>query len=244
MNGRRYLRFLSLAGFFLVVGCNTLVAGYAQGAEGENRSLSQATEETVSIQNPDNPPTSIGAVPESPPVNSTPGQPGFSPSNPGQSGEPPALPPSSTTAPEDWVVYTDASYPFTLSYPSASPVRQLSQEDLNRFTPVPLYALDFIDPALAGSDLAHMSPPLFSVRIYANPSHLPLEAWLAASGPPVSGNMEPYQGKHIKGIKVVSSTFIAPGMWIYVAHQGAIYQLTPLGQDGEQMLDTFAFLDR
>ena len=91
-------------------------------------------------------------------------------------------------------------------------------------------------------ELAGLAPPAFAIHIFEKEPAQPLESWLEANGllrREAGWFTEPYQGRHIAGLKVISPTFMAPGWSVYVTGDGRVFQLTPLGEEGERMLETF-----
>ncbi|MBC7236915.1 MAG: hypothetical protein H5T69_13830 [Chloroflexi bacterium] len=140
-----------------------------------------------------------------------------------------------------WLTYTNREYRFRLSYPPHLVIETLDERMLATLDPSPVAGVDFRDPR---GDVAAIAPPAFSVRVFENGERLSLEEWLRAHQlfrPQAGWVSEPVTLAHVSGLKIVSSTLMAPGWWIYVARGEHIFQLTPLGQEAERMLDTFAF---
>ncbi|MFZ4658288.1 MAG: hypothetical protein ACOYNY_14830 [Caldilineaceae bacterium] len=139
-----------------------------------------------------------------------------------------------------WLRYENDAYHFTIAYPPFYTVKQLPATDLMQFTPPPISAIYFQDQH---HPLVDIAPPALSIRIFANQNAQTLAAWITEMGlflPEAGWRLEPYVGKYMTGIKVISSDYMAPGWFVYVAQDDWIFQLTPLGVEAEVMLDTFA----
>ncbi|HEX6290656.1 MAG TPA: hypothetical protein VFZ66_15815 [Herpetosiphonaceae bacterium] len=142
--------------------------------------------------------------------------------------------------PRTWQAYVDRTYHFRIAYPPYITIKHVSDAERAQLTPVPLAATYFQD---GRNELAALAPPLFSIRIFANESQQPVADWLVASGllnREAGWIAEPFTGANVSGVKVVSPTLMAPGWFLYVRHKGFVFQLTPLGEDADRMLSTFA----
>jgi hypothetical protein len=119
----------------------------------------------------------------------------------------------------------------------------LAAAELAKLQPAPVAAVNFQDSRNASIPNA---PAAFSIRVFQNAKQQALEDWLVATGllkREAGESTQPFRGKSVTGIKVMRSTFMAPGWSVYVAHRNYVFQLTPLGPEAEQMLDTFKFMD-
>jgi hypothetical protein len=141
----------------------------------------------------------------------------------------------------DWPVYQDTVYHYQIAYPSQFEFRLLESAELVKSKPEPVTGTYFNDPS---TNLGGMVPPRFSIRIFEIGAGTSVEAWLKTNGlyrPEDGWTIQKYQGEHFSGYQVNSALLMAPGMFIYAAQGKYLYQLTPLGQDAEQMLTTFEF---
>ncbi|GAB4526140.1 MAG: hypothetical protein Kow0063_00030 [Anaerolineae bacterium] len=142
-----------------------------------------------------------------------------------------------------WRVYSDATYAYEISYPSNYVI---IERETRQMQPQPLSQVLFLDRTLADSETADLQPPNFSIHVFDNSSQLPLGEWLQANG--LLGGakkfeMEPYSLAGVEGVRVSSPLLMSPNSFIYVAHGGYIYRLTPTDPYSEQMLDTFRFAE-
>jgi hypothetical protein len=156
---------------------------------------------------------------------------------------PPIQPPPPTqaqsSAAEQWQTYSNPTYRFAITYPTYLVPVEASASDRAGLCPTPLASIAFQDQRL---DLPALGPPAFSIRVFDNSARQNVRDWLVSQGlfePTAGWTIEPFQGSHVTGYKVVSPTFMAPGWFVYIAQQDRILQLTPLGSDAELMLDSF-----
>lgn len=207
--------------------------------QGQNTASStDSTPQTLEVSNPEVQPMpndQPGSAPAQQPQSSAPGQ---APSGEGANPQSPAasLPASQASDPATWQGYADDAGRFRISYPAHYSIKTMSEAERSTLSPVPLSGLQFQDER---GEVAAIAPPQLSILIFKKDAGQSLEDWLKASGK-LSANSfaEPYQGKHVTGIKVTSATLIAPGSSVFVVHDELVFQITPLGQEGEQMLDT------
>jgi len=142
--------------------------------------------------------------------------------------------------PAIWPIYVDDVYHFRIAYPPYYATNQLNSSELAQFSPQPITAIYFQDKH---NPLVDIAPPAFSIRIFENNTQQPLEAWLTQVKlffPAAGWLSEPYKGKSVTGIKLISPNFIAPGWFVYIMVGPYVFQLTPLGTQAELMLDTFS----
>ena len=94
---------------------------------------------------------------------------------------------------------------------------------------------------MAKGALAGIEPPDMELRVYQAGTVNSLKSWLTSVGFLNSGSAaQPYRNTNVSGVKLCQSTLIAPGCFVYVLHDGRVYQLTPISREGEAMLETFA----
>ncbi|HEU4325000.1 MAG TPA: hypothetical protein VFS21_17805 [Roseiflexaceae bacterium] len=163
-----------------------------------------------------------------------PGQPGRSDSGASQTLLPAQPDAAEQTDPSGWQVFRDEQHGFQVAHPAGFRIDRAEAGTLTAMRPAPAAAFGFHAP---GNELAARTPRL-TVRIFANPDSLPLEEWLRSAGL-ASGLIESHKVGERDGLKVSSQTFIAPGWSVYLADGARVFQLTPLGEDGERMLDSF-----
>jgi hypothetical protein len=222
----------------LAAGCAAASAGPGQTPPAEINAT-ETPGGVISITNPEVSPMSTVPTNKTDASSSEPGQvPGGLPS---QDQGTPQVPPAA--APSAWQTFPDNSSHFTIAYPSTLTPQSLSAGELKGLEPLPTAAVYFRDQREASIPNA---PPAFSIRVFSNDKEQGLEDWLIANKlllKDAGWATQAYQGKNVSGIKVMTPTLMAPGWFVYIAHGGNIFQLTPLGTEAEQMLDTFKFTD-
>ena len=136
-----------------------------------------------------------------------------------------------------------SSYGFSICYPDGFVVQSQDVSKLAHFTPMPVASIFFMNPTMAGGDLAGIEPPDLEVRIYRAKAVDSLKRWLVSVGFVDNGTViQPYQNAGVNGLKVFRSTMIAPGSSVYFLHRDRVYQLAAISGEGEAMIGTFAFL--
>lgn len=140
-----------------------------------------------------------------------------------------------------WQVYTDSTYGFRVLYPPAFAVKPAASGDV-LFGATAVATVQFVDMQ---NEMAEIAPPPFTVRIFDVQQGQSLAAWLEGNrliGGEANVDTEPFQTGQIDGVRVNSRDFMAPGWSVYVLRGTHVFQLVPLGAEGETMLGTFAFL--
>ena len=140
-----------------------------------------------------------------------------------------------------WPVYANETYGFRILYPSAFTV-QSPAADQGQSGPSPLLKVAFVE---AKGELAGLTPPPFTVRVLDAGPATSLENWLNSHNLIcLEANVEvsPFVGGYFEGLKVASRNFMAPGWDVFVLRGAHIFQLSPLGAEGETMLTTFEFV--
>lgn len=140
-----------------------------------------------------------------------------------------------------WLVYTDATYGFRVLYPPAFAVEPAGGGDV-LFGATAIATVSFVDTQ---NEQAEIAPSPFVVRVFAIQPGQSLNAWLESNGVIGGGaNVEtkPFRTDKLEGIRVTSLDFMAPGWSVFVLRGERVYQLVPLGEEGETMLATFEFL--
>jgi hypothetical protein len=140
-------------------------------------------------------------------------------------------------------LYVDPTYGFSLRYPQGFVVQSQDVTKFAQFTPTPVASIFFMNPTMAAGGLAGIEPPDLDVRVYDVGAVESLQRWLVARGFASADNgatLRPYQTGSVSGLKVCQLTLLAPGCSVYVLHSGRVYQLTPISQEGEVMIETFA----
>ena len=140
-----------------------------------------------------------------------------------------------------WQVYTDAAYCFRVLYPPAFAVEPAGGGDV-LFGATAIATVSFVDTQ---NEQAEIAPSPFVVRVFAIQPGQSLNAWLESNGVIGGGaNVEtkPFRTDKLEGIRVTSLDFVAPGWSVFVLRGERVYQLVPLGEEGETMLATFEFL--
>jgi hypothetical protein len=191
----------------------------------EDRPINCGSDPNVQCMTNDNPKT-----PQSPQITAVPTVPL---SFPKQSGK--------TDQAADWIIYRDSVYGFEIAYPPQFSIKVWESADLAKMKPGPVAGLRYYDPSKSVGEIASA---YFTLRIYDMGSEASVEAWLKANGlylPQDGWTIKEYKGEHFSGFQVNSSLFKAPGVFYYVPNGKYLYQLTPLGEDAEKMLNTLIF---
>lgn len=141
-----------------------------------------------------------------------------------------------------WQMHVNETYRFSFLYPPYHTLATLQGTELAQLFPIPLFGLHVRETRGA---LADISPPHFAIHVFENETQLSIERWLSTSGPLSQEGewiTETYIGESIQGVKVISTNYMAPGWSVYTANGPYIFQLTPLGEQGELMLSTFKWM--
>jgi hypothetical protein len=145
----------------------------------------------------------------------------------------------------DTATYVDRAHHFRVVLPPDFEIGRRSSSELRDFTPAPVAGIFFMNPQMAGGQLAGVEPADLEIRIYSADSQESLETWLAehefAFGD-TGTRVTPYRQGAVNGLEVCQSTLLAPGCSIYVRGGVFVYQLTPATREGEQILSTFTVL--
>jgi hypothetical protein len=124
------------------------------------------------------------------------------------------------------------------------PTRAMASAKLPQFKTFPLASIFFMNPTMAAGALAGIEPPDLEVRVYPAHGAKSLQNWLLSSELSSRDSVaaaKPYRNPHADGLKICQTTLIAPGCSVYLLHEDRVYQLTAISQEGEAMIDTFAF---
>lgn len=146
--------------------------------------------------------------------------------------------------PGDWVDYVDTFHNFKLGLPNDYVVQFQDEMLLAQFEPKPTASIFIMNPDMAKGELAGIEPPDLSIRIFKDASINSVDAlenWLRTVGLFTDGEsgVESYQNGSVNGLKICFSALLAPGCSVFVVNNGFIYQLTPLGSEGEAIMDSF-----
>jgi hypothetical protein len=160
-----------------------------------------------------------------------------------QSGSFESSPPGSGSATKPdkvvaWKNFTDNTYKFSIDYPENYVI--LPEIDLLEDVDLGLiYRVRFQDNELASGATADLEIPQFSVEVYqANTDTL--EAFLEYRAP--DANYEAFQLGDLTGYRVIFNRLIAPNEFYFFTGHGYVYKLTPMGEHGLEMLQTFKLL--
>lgn len=197
-----------------------------------------AGEEVISMQNDE---TTVERVP----LDGKPGEAGSSETGAAEGETPTDIdqPSLEQQAAGPSLVYTNASYRFSLEYPADFTLLELTDEQLEGLVPLPLAAFRFINPQAAASDIPELEPGDLEVRVYDAMKAASLKDWLATTGLGGEGlSTQDFETAHVSGLKVCLPTMIFPGCSYLVLDGQWVYQLIPINQAGEGMLQSFLIL--
>jgi hypothetical protein len=137
-----------------------------------------------------------------------------------------------------WNTFTENNYKFSIAYPQHFVI--LPEIDLlKNIDQDLLFRVRFQDKELAEGDTADLEIPQFSVEVYTATTDT-LEAFLKQRTPDAS--YEEFHLGDLVGYKVVLARLIAPNEFYFFLAHGYVYKLTPLGEYGLEMLQTFKIL--
>ena len=134
-----------------------------------------------------------------------------------------------------WLIYQDQDFHFSIAYPDSYTILPALNSSAAG-GPKLLHQLRFLDHQLASGDTADFEIPNFTIEVFDLGS-LTLEKFLEQHLE--IGNREPVRLGKLNGIRVSLDQLIAPNQFYYFADQGLVYKLTPLGEYGQQMLESF-----
>jgi len=140
--------------------------------------------------------------------------------------------------------YVEATYKFTLEYPTEFVVGTVPTKRLAELRPTPVAAFTFMNPKTASSDTPELEIADLEVRVFTADQAASLNDWLvAASLLPADGSISPtaVQTANASGVRVCGSTMIAPACSYFFMNNGWIYQLRASTLEGEAMVTTFGF---
>lgn len=163
------------------------------------------------------------------------------PGSPGSAGDPNSgvaggadgsanNPDASPVPPAAWKILRDTTLGFAISYPDV-----LTPNEAPGAQADALRSLHFLDAARAnqpGGDF-----PQFSIDVFNNPGKLSLDQWLNANAN--DGTRQAMTIDNQQGYQVTLPIEIAPNQFYYVISGERVYKLTPLGEYGQQMLQSF-----
>lgn len=134
-----------------------------------------------------------------------------------------------------WNTFTENTYKFSIAYPQ----HFLILPEIDLLTNIDqdlLFRVRFQDKELVESDTADLEIPQFSIEVYEATTDT-LEAFLKQRTPDAS--YEEFRLGDLVGYKVVLARLIAPNEFYFFLAHGYVYKLTPLGEYGLEMLQTF-----
>ena len=148
------------------------------------------------------------------------------------------------------VVYTDATYKFSVTIPSDFVLRTRTAEQLAQWNPKAVAGILIMNPDTANSQVPD-EPGDLEVRVYDLAGATSLDGWLKAAGLTASSNTNSggnsgsdlmYRISNGSGAKVCRSTMIAPQCSYFFMGNAWVYQLISMTQAGDSMLATFTIV--
>ena len=134
-----------------------------------------------------------------------------------------------------WLTYQDQDFHFSIAYPDSYTILPAQNSSAAGGSKL-LHQLRFLDRQLASGDTADFEIPNFTIEVF-DLGNLTLENFLDQHIE--TGNREPVSLGKLNGIRVSFDQLIAPNQFYYFADQSFVYKLTPLGEYGQQMLESF-----
>ena len=125
-----------------------------------------------------------------------------------------ALPATPGSDAAGWTAYVDPTQGFSIGYPNGFAVEPQDLSKSAQFTPMPIASILFMNPTMAGGDLAGIEPPDLAVRVYRAGAVDSLQGWLVSVGLASAGEgavTRPWRNASVSGLKVCRATMIASG---------------------------------
>ena len=133
--------------------------------------------------------------------------------------------------------YTNSDYGFSLQLPEGLYVQESTNPSL---VPAPLLEVNFYGQS---PDIQAQIPEL-TVRVFSIAKGQDLQLWLDEQGVAKrfgsKVDVVPYTVSGLQGLRVTSVRMMAPRSAVYVVSGEYVFELTPLGQAGEEMLGSLA----
>jgi hypothetical protein len=139
-------------------------------------------------------------------------------------------PGASPMPPAEWKTLRDTTLGFAISYPDV-----LTPNEAPGAQADALRSLHFFDSSRANQPGGNL--PQFSIDVFNNSGKLSLDQWLDANAK--DGMRQAMTIDNQQGYQVTLPIEIAPNQFYYVISGGRVYKLTPLGEYGQQMLQSF-----
>ena len=169
------------------------------------------------------------------------------PSAPGADGAGAVTDSGQTQSVAGGVLYTNATYKFSVTIPSDFVVRPRVAQQLAQWNPKAVAGILFMNPTSASSQVPD-EPGDLEVRVYDLAGAASLDGWLNAAGLPAgtstnndgnTGTNTMYWVSKASGVKVCRSTMIAPQCTYFFIGNNWVYQLISMTQAGDSMLASF-----
>lgn len=148
-----------------------------------------------------------------------------------------------TLAPaDDWVVYSDSHFGFSVAHPADFVVRQADEARLVGLVPSPSASIYIVQPAMAESALEGVDAPDLEVRVFETGPVNSLSDWLVSAGLGSNQTQTAIQLGELPAVSVCGSTMIVPNCTTFVNGGDRVYGLRALNLEGEAMAESFSLV--
>lgn len=144
--------------------------------------------------------------------------------------------------PVKWLTYTDEAHRFSIQYPDSYVILPGVELRSGNVSPGPVAQVRFQDQQLAAGDTADLEPPKFTVEVFAFTGNAPLERFIKSNVKFPGASIGPYTIGVLSGLRVSTGLMLSPNEFYFFAGPDYIYKLTPQGEYGDQMLQSFRIL--
>ncbi|MEI7845615.1 MAG: hypothetical protein WCK35_07415 [Chloroflexota bacterium] len=136
-----------------------------------------------------------------------------------------------------WQIYKNDIYSFSLKYPD---YYEINNTSIDNQEPQAVVTIQFIDKNMKLKDIIS---PGFSIQVFSNPKNLALKSWLYENNyqDGTDWQLVNFENRQNIGIKVLSKNFMSPGEFIFLTHKEWVVELIPMGDEGNEIVNTINF---
>lgn len=149
----------------------------------------------------------------------------------------------SPAAPSGWQTYSDTAFAFAVDFPPDYVIQSEPAQPAATRRP-PLRRVRFQQRDIAAGQFADREPAKFTIDVFERIGRQGLREWLQSEGrlPQDALVTSVRLAGADEGMRVQMRQQLSPNDFIYFARGEYIYALTPIGDQGGQMLASFRFL--
>ena len=142
---------------------------------------------------------------------------------------------------QSWQTYVNKDFGFSIDYPPSVTVVESRTNGHGSL----LLSVRLLGPEETSPVLRDRAPGRFALAVFANRERLALAAWLDANGWPFGAGLGDASSIEIGGaaaLDIATGRMLAPNRYIYVASNGVIIRMAPIGSESERILNSFRLL--